>query len=82
MRRRAAEVSLERDGERLPLPAARDEIRRLGETLNAMLDRLHGSYERERRFVDDASHELRTPVAVIKTSSRGAARGRTRCTGA
>ena len=40
MRRRAAEVSLERDGERLPLPAAHDEIRRLGETLNAMLDRL------------------------------------------
>jgi signal transduction histidine kinase len=66
MRRRAAEVSLERGGERLPLPAAHDEIRRLGETLNAMLDRLRDSHERERRFVADASHELRTPVAVIK----------------
>ena len=74
MRRRAADVSLERDGERLPLPAARDEIRRLGETLNAMLDRLHASYERERRFVADASHELRTPVAVIKTELEGALR--------
>ncbi len=74
MRRRAAEVSLERAGERLPLPTARDEIRRLGETLNAMLDRLHGSYERERRFVADASHELRTPVAVIKTELEGALR--------
>jgi signal transduction histidine kinase len=74
MRRRAAEVSLERDGERLPLPAARDEIWRLGETLNAMLDRLRNSYERERRFVADASHELRTPVAVIKTELEGALR--------
>ena len=74
MRRRASEVSLERDGERLPLPAARDEIWRLGETLNAMLDRLRDSYERERRFVADASHELRTPVAVIKTELEGAMR--------
>ncbi len=74
MRRQAATVSLERDGEPLPLPAARDEIRRLGETLNAMLDRLRDSYDRERRFVDDASHELRTPVAVIKTELEGALR--------
>ena len=40
MRRRAREVSLSRADERLPLPAAHDEIRRLGETLNEMLDRL------------------------------------------
>ena len=74
MRRRAARVSLARAGERLPLPAAHDEIRRLGETLNAMLDRLHDGYERERRFVADASHELRTPVAVIKTELESALR--------
>jgi signal transduction histidine kinase len=74
MRRRAADVSLERDGERLPLPVARDEIRRLGQTLNAMLDRMRDSFERERRFVADASHELRTPVAVIKTELEGALR--------
>jgi two-component system, OmpR family, sensor kinase len=67
MRRRAAGVSLDRADDPLPLPAAHDEIRRLGETLNQMLDRLRRSYERERRFVADASHELRTPVAVIKT---------------
>jgi two-component system OmpR family sensor kinase len=74
MRRRAAEVSLTHDGERLPLPAAHDEVRRLGETLNDMLDRLRRSFERERRFVADASHELRTPVAVVKTELEGALR--------
>ena len=74
MRRRAEDVSLEGGPEALPLPAARDEIRRLGETLNTMLDRLRGSYERERRFVADASHELRTPVAVIKAELESALR--------
>jgi signal transduction histidine kinase len=74
MRRRAQEVSVNHDGERLPLPEAHDEVRRLGETLNEMIDRLRGSFERERRFVADASHELRTPVAVVKTELEGALR--------
>jgi signal transduction histidine kinase len=74
MRRRASEISLSGDGERLPLASAHDEIRRLGETLNAMLDRLRRSFERERRFVADASHELRSPVAVVKTELEGALR--------
>ena len=67
MRRRAAEISTERPGRRLPLPPARDEIHRLGETLNAMLARLEAAFARERRFVADASHELRTPLALLRT---------------
>ena len=67
MRRRASAVSLEGSGALLPLPAARDEIRDLGETLNEMLERLRASFEHERQFVADASHELRSPIAVVKT---------------
>jgi two-component system, OmpR family, sensor kinase len=67
MRRRAAEISSERAGQRLPLPRADDEIRRLGETLNDMLARLEAGLARERRFVADASHELRTPLASLRT---------------
>ena len=67
MRRRAAEISGGDVDESLPVPEAGDELRRLGETLNAMLGRLEDALERERRFVDDASHELRTPLALHKT---------------
>lgn len=67
LRRRAAEISAVDIDARLPLPPARDEIRRLGQTLNEMLDRLAGALAREQRFVADASHELRTPLALLKT---------------
>jgi heavy metal sensor kinase len=67
MRRRAAAISAAEPEQRLPLPEANDEIRRLGETLNQMLGRLEVAIERERAFVDDASHELRTPLAMHKT---------------
>jgi two-component system, OmpR family, sensor kinase len=67
MRRRAAEISSERADRRLPLPRANDEVHRLGETLNEMLDRLEAGLARERRFVADASHELRTPLASLRT---------------
>ena len=74
MRRRAEQVSLAPDEPLLPLPPVNDEIRRLGVTLNEMLDRLRRSFERERQFVADASHELRTPVSVIKAELEGALR--------
>jgi two-component system, OmpR family, sensor kinase len=67
MRRRAAEISASEPDERLPAPAGDDELARLGVTLNEMLDRLESALERERRFVDDAAHELRTPLALHKT---------------
>jgi signal transduction histidine kinase len=66
MRRRAEAITLERSGERLPLPPAHDEIRQLGDTLNTMLDRIEAALQRERRFVADASHELRTPLATLR----------------
>jgi two-component system OmpR family sensor kinase len=74
MRRRAGGITLERSGERLPLPAADDELRRLAETLNTMLDRIEASLERERVFVADASHELRTPLAVLRAELELASR--------
>lgn len=64
IRRQAAEISAADLAQRLPVPVARDELRRLGETLNQMLARLEAALERERSFVDDASHELRTPLAM------------------
>ena len=57
-----------------PSPAAEDEIHRLGVTPNEMLARMQAAYEREARFVADASHELRTPIAVVKTEPDGALR--------
>lgn len=67
MRRHAAAISAETPGERLPVPPTGDELERLGQTLNAMLDRLEHALRREREFVADAGHELRTPLALLRT---------------
>lgn len=66
MRLEAAAISATEPGRRLPVPDSNDEISRLGETLNAMLGRLEAALERERSFVADAGHELRTPLALLK----------------
>ncbi len=55
--------------QRLPVPPVRDEVQYLAVTLNAMLDSLDQAFSRQRQFVADASHELRTPVAVIRNKA-------------
>ncbi len=66
LRIEAEAVSGSESGRRLAVPTTRDELARLGESLNRMLERLEDAVERERRFVGDASHELRTPLANLK----------------
>lgn len=51
---------------RLNVSGTKDELKDLAITFNQMLDDIQKSYEREKQFVSDASHELRTPIAVIK----------------
>ncbi len=53
-------------GRRVPVPRSDDEIARLADTMNRMLDRLERSQDRQRRFVSDASHALRSPIATIR----------------
>ena len=63
-----ARVATTRDPSvRVPVPAARDEVGRLAETMNEMLARLQAGQAVQRRFVADASHELRSPLATIAT---------------
>ncbi|QKW06476.1 HAMP domain-containing histidine kinase [Streptomyces sp. NA04227] len=51
---------------RVPLPRGRDEIARLAATMNRMLERLESAQKAQRRFVSDASHELRSPVTAVR----------------
>ena len=54
-------------GARVPLPGTEDEIARLAQTMNAMLARIEDATLRQREFVGDASHELRSPLAALQT---------------
>jgi signal transduction histidine kinase len=51
--------------ERLPVGAVNDELTDLGRSFNGLLDRLHESFERQRRFTSEAAHQLRTPLAAV-----------------
>jgi signal transduction histidine kinase len=64
--REAAQITAEAADRRLHEPGGDDEIGGLARTLNQMLDRLDAAYRRERAFVDEAAHELRTPVSVLR----------------
>lgn len=79
MRRQTAQISDQDLSRRLAVPSTRDEIAALGTTMNALLARLQEALERERGFVADAGHELRTPLAILRTELELAARpGRSR----
>lgn len=62
----AENISINNLKERIDATGPDDELKRLGDTFNKMIDRLQDSFGRQAQFVSDASHELRTPIAVIK----------------
>jgi signal transduction histidine kinase len=73
MRRRVAGITAGDQAARVPVPPSRDEVARLAATMNAMLDRLGAASDAQRRFVADASHELRSPLATIRAAHEIAA---------
>lgn len=61
----AEQITTAGAAERLPVPATRDELHTLASSFNAVLARLHESFERQRRFTAEASHQLRTPLTAM-----------------
>jgi heavy metal sensor kinase len=71
----AESISISNLSERLEVPKTSDELQRLSETLNRMLARLNASVQRISQFTADASHELRAPVSLIRTTAELAVHG-------
>lgn len=67
IRAEVAEISERALDRRVPLPGTGDEVQRLAETMNEMLDRLEGAALHQRDFVANASHDLQSPLSVIRT---------------
>jgi signal transduction histidine kinase len=67
--RQARRMGADNLGDRLAVPNPDDEIGKLAATFNELLDRIESAFDRMRRFVADASHELRTPVGVIRSGT-------------
>jgi signal transduction histidine kinase len=67
--RAAQEINSNNLAKRLDVPRSGDELQRLSQTLNDMLDRLEASFNRIAQFTADASHELRTPLALMRTTT-------------
>lgn len=68
IREEVADISGDDLHRRVPVPDSHDEVARLAETMNEMLDRLQSAADAQRRFVSDASHELRSPLAVLQAT--------------
>ncbi|HYL01497.1 MAG TPA: HAMP domain-containing protein, partial [Steroidobacteraceae bacterium] len=66
IRATASRISSENLSERIPVPAVNDEISDLAQLLNEMFDRLEASFNNVRRFAADASHELKTPLSLVR----------------
>ncbi len=69
MRRQAASITSRNLHTRLPVPAADDEVAALAATMNTMLDRIESASAAQHRFVADASHELRSPLATVQANA-------------